>query len=160
GQVDDAARALLPAYHREVRLMAVEPREENDTGLIKARRCCKDVARQRYRRRKNAVERRTLAFCERGQRSRCGRCAGVEAAEERIRMSASIAADQRGEVEIVARIHPNAHRKATAQYDFLVGIEQRDFDAVYFCGVLSDDPGANIDGACVMGLVAAFTDPR
>src|SRR5437773_1421408 len=44
GQMYDAARALLAADHREVRLMAVEPREENDTRLIKARRRCKNVA--------------------------------------------------------------------------------------------------------------------
>src|SRR5947207_12645763 len=110
-EMNDAARALLPADHREVRLMAVEPSEEHDTGFIKARWRRKNVTRQRYRRRKYAVERRAIAVCERGQRRGCRGRDCVEDAEERIRMSIRITADERGEVEIVPRVHPNARRK-------------------------------------------------
>ena len=52
----EAARALLPADHREVRLVAVEPRHEHDAGLVEARRRLEDVARQRHGRREDRVE--------------------------------------------------------------------------------------------------------
>src|SRR5437016_5483132 len=122
GQVNDAARALLAADHREVRLMTVQPCEENDSRLVKARWRCKDVTRQRYRRRQNAIERRAIAVRKRGQRRGSGGRDCVEDAEERIRVSVRVAADQRGEVEIIACVHPNARRKTTAQGNLLVGI--------------------------------------
>src|SRR5437773_10072274 len=112
-EMNDAARALLPADHREVRLMAIQPSEEHDTGFIKARWRRKNVTRQRYRRRKYAVERRTIAVSERSQSRRCRRCDCVENPEERIRVSARIAADQCREVEIVACVHANLRRKPT-----------------------------------------------
>ena len=71
GEVQHAARALLPADHREVRLMAVEPREEHDARLVEARRRGEDVTRQRHRGRENGVEPRAVAGRERGQRGRC-----------------------------------------------------------------------------------------
>ena len=42
----DAACALLSADHREVRLVPVQPGEEDDAGLVEARRRLEDVARQ------------------------------------------------------------------------------------------------------------------
>src|SRR5512144_1677416 len=46
-EMRDRARALLPADQREVRLVAVQPREEHDPGLVEARWRAEDVARQR-----------------------------------------------------------------------------------------------------------------
>ena len=90
----DAARALLAAHHREVRLVAVEPREEHDARLVEARRRGEDVARQRHGGREYRVEPRAIAGRERGQRrGRRGRD-GIEDAEERIGVAGRVAADQ------------------------------------------------------------------
>ena len=56
GEVAERARALLAADHREVRLVAVEPGEEDDAGLVEARRRLEDVARQRHGGREDGVE--------------------------------------------------------------------------------------------------------
>src|SRR5438876_4788530 len=109
--MNETSRALLATDHRETGLVAVEPREEHDARFVEARRCGEDMSRQRYRRREDAIERRAIAARERGKRRGSGRRDGVEDAEERVRMSAVVAADQRGEVEVVARVHPNAGRK-------------------------------------------------
>src|SRR5690242_17267915 len=39
-EMQHATRALLAADHREMRLMAIEPSHEHDTGFVKARRRC------------------------------------------------------------------------------------------------------------------------
>ena len=88
-EMHDAARALLPADHREVRLVAVEPRQEHDAGLVEARRRREDVARQRHRGREDRVEARAIARGERGQRRRRRRRDRVEDAEQRVGVAAS-----------------------------------------------------------------------
>src|SRR5512141_258158 len=44
-EMEQAACALLAADHGEMPLMAVEPRQEDDTGLVEARRRLEHVAR-------------------------------------------------------------------------------------------------------------------
>ena len=61
GEVAERARALLAADHREVRLVAVQPGEEDDAGLVEACRRLEDVARERHRRREDRVEALDLA---------------------------------------------------------------------------------------------------
>src|SRR6266545_3741049 len=81
GEMHDRARALLSADHREMRLMTVQPREEDDAGLVEARRRAEYVTRQRHRRREDLVKRLGIARGELGERSRSGRRDRVEDAE-------------------------------------------------------------------------------
>ena len=126
----DAARALLPADHREVRLVAVEPRQEHDARLVEARRRREDVARQRHGGREHRVETRAIAGRERGERRRRGGRDRVEDAEQRVGVARRIAADQRREVEVVAGVHAHAGRQPRAQRDLLGVVEERHLDAV------------------------------
>src|SRR6187399_1680247 len=65
GEVAEGARALLAADHGEVRLVAVQPGEEDDAGLVEARRRLEDVARKRHRRREDRVEALDLPYAQR-----------------------------------------------------------------------------------------------
>ena len=146
GEVQQRARALLAADHREVRLVAVQPGEEDDAGLVEARRRLEDVARQRHRRREDRVEarpgRRAASAAERGARRRRDR---VEDAEQRVavpvvlRAADAVAGDQLGVVEVVAGVHAHAFGQAPAHRDLLVLVEQRDLDAVDLARVGGDD---------------------
>src|SRR2546430_3109638 len=60
-KVQQAPRALLPADHYEVILMAVEPCEEHHAGLVEARRRAEHVTRQRDGWREYPVELLALA---------------------------------------------------------------------------------------------------
>ena len=67
GEVDQRARALLPAHHDEMVLQAVEPGEEHDAGLVEAGRRLEDVARQRHGGLEDAVEALQVAGRERAR---------------------------------------------------------------------------------------------
>ena len=105
GQMQRRARALLPADHGEMVLMAVEPGHEHDAGLVEPRRRLEDVARQRHRRPQHVVEAGLVAGRKPRQRVGRGRRDGVEDAEQRVRKALVVAGDQFGIVEIVAGIH-------------------------------------------------------
>ena len=134
------ARALLAADHDEVVLVAVEPGQEDDAGLVEARRRLEDVARQRHRRRQDRVEaRRGRRRRARASAARGGRRDRVEDAEQRVAVALRVAGDQLGVVEVVAGVHAHALGQAAAHGDLLVLVEQRDLDAVDLGGVRVDD---------------------
>jgi hypothetical protein len=56
GEMQQRARALLPADHQEMILQSVEPSEEYDAGLVETRRAFEDVARERNGRLHDAVK--------------------------------------------------------------------------------------------------------
>ena len=80
----DAARRLQPADHREARLVAGEPGQEGDAGLVVEGRRLEDVTRQRQRRRHLGVVRRQVALVECRQGGRRGRGDGRERTEQRV----------------------------------------------------------------------------
>src|SRR6185437_3781072 len=110
GEMDERARALLPADHDEMVLQPVEPGEEDDPGLVEAGRRPEDVARQRHGRLENAVEALDVARRQPCKAERGGRRDRVEDAEQGVRMALLVAGDQLRVVEIVARIHAHAGR--------------------------------------------------
>ncbi|MCY1517728.1 hypothetical protein D9M68_524250 [compost metagenome] len=77
---------------------------------------------------------------------------GVEDAQQRIalamrRLAAeTVAGDQLGVVEVVARVHAHALRQAAAHGDFLVLVEQRNLDAVDLVRVRRDDAYGRVHG--------------
>jgi hypothetical protein len=146
--VAERARALLAADHREVRLVAVQPGEEDDAGLVEARRRLEDVARQRHGRREDRVEALDLPVAQRGQRCARRRRDRVEDAEQGVavllvrRAADAVAGDQLGVVEVVAGVHANAGGQAPPHRDLLVLVEQRDLDAVDLAGLAAMTPSA------------------
>ena len=160
-QVHQAARALLSAHHREMRLVAVEPREEHHARLVEARRRREDVARQRHGGRENGVEPCAVAGRQRRERRGRGRRDGIEDPEQRVGVAGRVAADQLREVEVVARVHADALRQARAQRDFLGLVEQRHLDAIHFRRVGADDRGADVGGAGMIRVAreTAGADP-
>ena len=138
-EMQGRARALLAGDHGEMILQAVEIGHEHHAGLVEAGRRLEDVARQRHRRRQDFVERRDIAAGERAERGGRGRRDGVEDAEQRVGIALRVARDQFGVVEVVAGEHADALRQAAPHGDFLVLVEQRDFDAVDLGRVRRDD---------------------
>ena len=145
GEVRQRARALLAADHREVRLVAVQPGEQDDAGLVEARRRLEDVARQRHRRRQDRVEAVAVAGGECRERCARRRRDRVEDAEQGValalvrRRADAVAGDQLGVVEVVAGVHANAFGQAPPHRDLLVLVEQRDLDAVDLARIGGDD---------------------
>ena len=92
----------MAADHGEMVLVAVQPGEEDDAGLVEAGRGGEDQARQRHGRVENVVEARLVAARERRERRGGGRRDRVEDAEERVGIALLVAGDQVGEVEVVA----------------------------------------------------------
>ena len=76
-------------------------------------------------------------------------------------MPGRVAADQLGEVEVVARVHAHAGRQQAAQRDLLAGVEQRHLDAVDLRGVRADHRRADVGRARVVGIAreSARADP-
>ena len=105
GEMQRRARALLPADHRKMILMAVEISHEHNAGFVVPRRCLEDMARQRHRRSEHIVESGLVAGGKPRQRvGRRGRD-GIEDAEQRMGKALAVAGDQFGIIEIVAGIH-------------------------------------------------------
>ena len=126
----DAARALLAADHREVRLVAVQPGQEHDAGLVEARRRREDVARQRHRRREDRVEARAVAGRERRQRGRRRRRDRVEDAEQRVGVPGASPPISSAKLKSSPVYMRTPGGQPAAQRDLLAGVEQRDLDAV------------------------------
>src|SRR5579885_887948 len=96
----DASRGFQPAEQAKFILMAVQPGEANDSGLIEIGRRFEDQARKRHRRRENA-----LVFVQASvvQRLDSGGSNGrdrVENAQQGIAVPRAVAADQLVEVKI------------------------------------------------------------
>ena len=144
GEMQRRARALLPADHGEMILMAVEIGHEHDAGLVEPRRRLEDMARQRHRRPQHVVETGLVAGREPRQRVGRRRRDGIEDAEQRVGKALVVAGDQFGVVEIVAGIHLHVLVEPAAHVDLALLVEQRDLDAVDLGGVGVDDADRDI----------------
>ena len=151
GQMQRRARALLPADHGEMILMAVQIGHEHDAGLVEPRRRLEDVARQRHRRPKHVVK--ALRIGSREPRQRVGRRRRdrVENAEQRVRIALVVAGDQLGVIEIVAGIHLDAVGQPAAHVDLALLVEQRDLDAIDLRRVGVDDGDRGIHRLAEIG---------
>src|SRR5947209_1359667 len=150
GEMNERTRALLPANHPEMTLVAVEICEKYNPGFIKSRWRFEDVTRQRHGRREDIVIFVDAPASESGERGRGCRCDRVENPEEGVGMALFIAGDQLGIVEIVACIHAYAGRKPPAHCNLLLLLEERNFDAVDLVGVVTEDAETNIHRRAVI----------
>src|SRR5271166_4554128 len=132
----NAARSFQPANHPEFILMAVQPGEEHDSGLIKIRGRFENEPGQRNSGRENAVKLVWAARVQRLNGGRCGRRDGVKDSEQSIAMMLTVAADQDVIVEVVAGIHPNTRGQLSPHVDLTLGIEQRNFNAIQLASVI------------------------
>ena len=135
GEMQDRAGALLPADHGEMVLVAVQPGEEDDPGLVEASGRGEDQARQRHGRAEYIVEALEVSGSKPAQGRRGRRRDGVENPEQRIGMTVLVAGDQLREVEVVAAVHADARREPAAHLDLPGRVEQRDLDAVDLLGM-------------------------
>jgi hypothetical protein len=158
-QVDEAARALLPADHREMRLVAIEPRQEHHPRLVEPGRRGEDMARQRHRGREHGVEACAVALRQRRERRGRGRRDGIEDPEQGVGVAGGVAADQFREVEVVAGVHANARRQTHAQRDLLGLVEQRHLDPVHLRRVGADDLRADVGGAAMIRVAGEASGP-
>ena len=63
------------------------------------------------------------------------RCDCIKDTEERIRVAILIPGDEVGKVEIVTSIHSHTIRQFISQKNFLLGIQQGDFNSIHFIDV-------------------------
>src|SRR6476661_5167166 len=98
GEMDERAGALLAANHDEMVLQAVQIGEEDDPGLVEARRRLEDVAAEGHRRREDLMESGSVAGRELRKAGGGGRRDTVEDAEKRIGIAALVACDELGVV--------------------------------------------------------------
>ena len=110
-EVDGAAGGLQPADHREAVLVAVQPGQEGDPGLVVERGRLEDVPGQRQRRRHLRVVRRQVVVVQGGQRGRRRGSDGRERSEQRVGVMGAVATDQLGVVEVVAGVEADAVRQ-------------------------------------------------
>ena len=151
---------MLTADHDEVLLVAVQPGEEHETGLVEASRRGKDVTRERYRRREDIVKTGRVARRQATQGGGGGRGNCVENAEQRVGVACPVAFDQVGVVVVVTGVHAHSPRKAPAHIDFLLPIEQRDLDALDFGAVCLDHGECNVHRLAVTFLAPVAGELR
>ena len=171
-EMHHAARRLHPADHGEARLVAGEPGQEGDAGLVVPGRRLEDVTRQRQRRCHLGVVRRQVALVECRQGRRRGRGHGRERTQQGVAVVPAVATDQRRVVEVVAGVEAYAVRQVGPQPDLVVGRQQRDLHPVDLVGVRADQVeerrrrGIGVDGAPVAaqlrveGLAQPVQDDR
>jgi hypothetical protein len=134
----DVAAGLKARGHDEMALVAVQPGQKGDAGLVEPGGCAKDLARQGDGRGQQAVIGGVVA---QGQRLQRLAAAGAMAAKmpRRRGNECPVAFDQRRIVEIVAGIKPDASGQAGAERLFMGLIQQGNLDAVHLGRVFRDE---------------------
>ena len=160
GQMQRRARALLPADHGEMILMAVEIGHEHDAGLVEPRRRLEDMARQRHRRPQHVVEAGLVSGGEPRQRVGRRRRDGIEDAEQRMGETLLVAGDQFGIIEIVAGIHLHVPVEPAAHVDLALLVEQRDLHAVDLRRIGVDDADRNVHRRIEIGRAPVIRQRR
>src|SRR5262249_36994150 len=117
GEMHQGAGALLPTQHDEVRLVAVQVGQKDNTRLVEPRRRGKDVAGERHRRLKGGVELRYVTTVECAERGRGSGANGVENAEQGVAVAVPVAGNELRVIEIVARVHAYSRRQSTPKGD-------------------------------------------
>src|SRR3954447_16634268 len=107
-QVRQRPPGLQTTDHGEAGLVAVQPGQEGDAGLVVVRRRREDLPRQRNGRLEDLLVRREVTPVQ-GLQSGCGcRCDRREDPEQCVAVAVRVAADQLGVIEVVAGVQPDA----------------------------------------------------
>src|SRR4051794_2895264 len=113
-QVRQRPPGLETTDHGEAGLVAVQPGQEGDAGLVVVRRRREDLPRQRNGRLEDLLVRREVTPVQ-GLQSGCGcRCDRREDPEQCVAVAVLVAADQLGVIEVVAGVQPDALRQTVA----------------------------------------------
>src|SRR5580698_5655836 len=147
----DTPRHFESADHLESILMAVQPREEHDAGLIEIRRRLEDMARKWNGRRETALELVRTSVVQCLDRCRGSRSDRVENPEQSVAVMAAVTADHGVVVEIVTRVHADAGRQAAPELDLALGIQQGNLDPIQTPGMIANQVQADFRGAIKIG---------
>ncbi|MPM86881.1 hypothetical protein SDC9_133974 [bioreactor metagenome] len=128
GQMQDGTTTLEPGEHPEVRLVPHEEAEPRDSGLIELRGRLEQQPAERNGGIENCVKPRGVCGVQPQERS--GRVPRYdrECAQKRVAMTALVAGDELGIVEIIAGEHPHALGEPTAQVALASCVEKGDLD--------------------------------
>ena len=136
--MEDGASRLQTTDHDEAVLVAVQPSEEGDPGLVVVRGRRKDVPRQGQRRRHLAA----IAFNVIGiQRAQCGRSSRRnrgEGTEQGFGVMITITLNEFGIVVVVSGVEPDARGQGRAQLLLMISGEQRDLHSVDLGALIVD----------------------
>src|SRR5215217_3125937 len=124
GEVDHRTGTLQSPDHPEVRLVAVQVRQEDDTRLVEAGGRLEDKSAKRDCGGQDLLVALNVPGIEGAQGKRRGGGDGVEDAQEGVTVVLPVAPDQLRVVEVVPGIHPYTLRDEAAQLYLAVFVEE------------------------------------
>src|SRR5215210_1625204 len=136
GEVHYGAGAFEPPDHAEVVLVAVQVREEDHTRLVVLGGRLEYVAAERHRGGQYFFVAVGVTGVEGRERAGGGGRYGVEDAEEGVGEAFFVPSNELGVVEVVAGVHLDAPREASAHLHLPVLVQQGYLYAVHLLGVV------------------------
>src|SRR5215213_8044772 len=160
GEVHYGAGAFEPPDHAEVVLVAVQVREEDHTRLVVLGGRLEYVAAERHRGGQYFFVAVGVTGLEGRERAGGGGRYGVEDAEEGVGEAFLVPSDELGVVEVVAGVHLDALREASAHLHLPVLVQQGHLYAVHLLGVVSYDREAHLHGVVEVAMAPVTFEGR
>src|SRR5829696_1734125 len=136
--MESRASGLEAPHHDETVLMAIQPGEKGDPGLVVVRGGCEDMTGQWQCRGHLASKTVNVVSIKGAQSGRSGWRDSGERAEERIGVMDAVPFNEFWIVEVVPGVEPDTGRECGAQLDLVVGGQQRDLYSIDLVAVLAD----------------------